>query len=111
MNITHNTKDNKLILRLSGRFDFRARHVFQTAMEEIKKTTPREIILNLTQVSFIDSAALGLMALSYEKLNSANQRLILVASQGYVLKVLELANFQKKMSIVATEEEACGSPG
>ena len=64
----------------------------------------------IPNVPFIDSAALGMLALAHKNLKLANRQLILVASQEYVLRVLELANIHKMMPIVATEHEAGMKP-
>ena len=59
----------------------------------------------IPNVPFVDSAALGMLALAHKNLKLANRQLILVAPQEYVLRVLELANIHKMMPIVATEHE------
>ena len=105
MTITERMMDNKLILTLSGHFDFQARTLFREAIRQAQATNHRDILLNLVQVSFIDSAALGLLALTHQKLQLTHQHLVLVAPQGYVLKTLELADIHKMMPIAATEQE------
>ena len=105
MNITQQTIEDKLILALSGKLDFQSHKSFQTAIAQAQATDHCQIILNLRQVPFIDSAGLGLLAMAYQNLKLANRQLILAAPQDYVLRVLELANIRKMMPIVATEHE------
>ncbi len=64
----------------------------------------------ISNVPFVDSAALGMLALAHETLKLVNRQLILVAPQEYVLRVLELANFHKMMPIGASEHEAGMNP-
>ena len=106
MTITQQMTDNKLTLTLSGRFEFQARKTFQEAICQAEATNHRDILLNLAQVPFIDSAALGLLSLAHQKFQLTQQHLILVAPQEYVLKVLKLAHIDKMMPIGATEQEA-----
>ena len=105
MNITQQTIEDKLILALSGKLDFQSRKSFQTAMAQAQATDHRQIILNLRQVPFIDSAGLGLLAMAYQDLKLANRQLILAAPQDNVVRILDLANIRKMMPIVATEHE------
>ena len=106
MRITQRIMNDKLILTLSGRFDFQARKTWQEAIEQAQATNHRDILLNFSQVSFLDSDALGLLTVAHQKFQLTQQHLILVAPQEYGLKVFNLVNLHKMMPIVATEQEA-----
>lgn len=81
MQVTERVDANKILLTLSGRFDFHARKTFQAAIEQAQSANPRSIILNLAQVPFIDSAGLGLLCLAHENLSKVHIPLALVAPQ------------------------------
>jgi len=106
MIITQQMMNNKLTLTLSGRFEYHDRKPFQEAIRQVQATNHRDIILNFAQVQFIDSGALGLLAVTHQNLKLSQQQLILLAPQENVLKVFNLVNIQKMIPIGATEEEA-----
>jgi len=106
MTITQRMMDNKLILTLSGRFDYQARKPFQEAILQAKAPNLLFIILNFAQVPSIDSSALGLLVLTHKNLQLTHQHLMLVAPQEYVLNLLKAANLHKMIPIGTTEQEA-----
>jgi anti-anti-sigma factor len=98
--ITDRVEADRTILTLSGRFEFQARQPFQTAIENAKRSNPRQIILNFSEVPFINSAGLGLLMVAHTSLQKDNIRLSLeVTEEGYVLQVLTLANIGQKIPI------------
>ena len=110
MTITESSKNGVRVLRLSGRFDFGARHEFQAAVARAKQGKERQVILNLQEVPFMDSAALGMLANMHQQLTATHIHMSLASPQGYVKKILDLANMGKYFSINATEEPAPSMP-
>ena len=106
MTITQQLRDGATVLDLTGRFEFSTRKNFLEAIKKAQEGSPRHIILNLEGVPFLDSAALGLLALSQQNLKTQNIQCSLMNPQEYVKKVLELANFPKFMPMVTSIAEA-----
>lgn len=106
MTITQQLKDGVTVLEISGRFEFSSRKMFMGALQKSQEGSPRHIVLDLAGVPFLDSAALGLLALAQQNLKAQNIQLSLLNPQGYVKKVLELANFPKFIPIVSSIAEA-----
>lgn len=92
MNISTQTKGNTLTLLLAGRMDFQSRKLFQQAIEKAKLARPRQIVLDFSQVPFINSAGLGLIMLTHRSLQEAEISFSLEVPEGYVMEVLTLAN-------------------
>lgn len=111
MHVTQREESGRTILTLSGRFDFKARHVFQTAINQAKSDELRHLILNLINVEFIDSAAIGLLLLTKKDLTRSGISLSLVVPRGYVLQVLQLMKIGALMAICSTEQEAIVGAG
>lgn len=109
MTITESFQNGVKVLRLSGKFDSHARHEFQTAIGKAKQGGACHIILNLQGVTFLDSAALGLLANMHREFTSQGIHISLVNPQDYVKRVLELVKMDKLFSIHATEEQARSS--
>jgi len=104
--VTQETLDDIAILHMSGRFEFSGRKMFTTALKTVQEKPVSHVILNFQHVSFIDSAALGLLALAYQNLKLTNTRLSIANSQEYVKSVLDQANFQKFIPLFSSIEEA-----
>ena len=88
-----------LVLELSGKLNFPARQAYQQALTQAEVASPRHIIFDLTQVSYIDSAGLGLLALSHKKLTGAGIHLSLANTQESVRPILTLTNMDKMLGI------------
>ncbi len=104
MKITQEIDEGRVILHLEGRFDFGARKDFKEAMDlATKEGMP--IVLDLGQVSFVDSSALGLLVISHQNLKNKKIVFSLANPQTYVRQVLDLANVAKMISIYQTLQE------
>ncbi len=96
---TQSVEGQTVTLHLSGRFDFQSRNDFQAAVAHAQSTNPREIILNFTEVPFLDSSALGMLMIVKRDWPDPTCQLSLAASPGYVMDVLNLASMDKYFSI------------
>ncbi|MDA0738833.1 MAG: STAS domain-containing protein [Nitrospirae bacterium] len=110
LTITQETQGSATVLNISGRLEFSGRKVFMDALGKAQNGSLTHLILNLQQVPYIDSAALGLMALAQQNLKLKNARVSIVNAQEYVKKVLDLANFSKIISMFPTVQDAVQSP-
>ena len=84
------------IIALSGRFDFGSRKEFflqcDVALSGVSKGP---VVVNLSNVAYIDSSALGMLLLLRDKVNCAGRNLLLRGAVGNVAGVLRIANFDK----------------
>lgn len=104
MNVTQEKRAESVILHMDGRFDFGSRKTFKDAMDQAcKEGMP--VVLNLGQVSFVDSSALGLLVISHQNLKSKKIPFSLLNPQTYVRQVLDLANVAKIIPIYQTFDE------
>ena len=104
MNITQTKSDGRVLVHMEGRFDFGTRKTFKDAMEQaIKEGMP--VVLDLQQVSFVDSSALGLLVISHQNLKNKKIPFYLVNPQTYVQQLLDLANVAKMIPIYQTLDE------
>jgi len=99
--IQHCPNPEETIIAFSGKLDFTARKPFQGAIQEAHiKGTPH-IILDLTDVTFIDCSALGILVQAKEDFAQAQATLSLMAAPGRVLNVLRLSNLDKMIPIIS----------
>ncbi len=106
MYITERVVGQVVILSLSGKFVFDSRKVFPQALREAKKNSPQKIVLNLEGLTYLDSAGLGLLAISFEQAKLDNIALCLVNPVGAVRQIIDLAQLQRIIPVYETEEQA-----
>lgn len=106
MQVTERIQGDTLIVMVSGRLTFYSRKVFQAIIKNAGSTGARHIIVNLHGVNFMDSTALGFLALAHLNLMTKNVTMSLVGPQQPVQKMLDQANFPQLIPTYATEELA-----
>lgn len=96
MHITVSQHDGKTTVELKGRFDFATHKDFRSACEEILKSDRAAIIsVDLGEVDYLDSSALGMLLLLRSKARATNRNVELTNVRGTVLHILKVANFGK----------------
>lgn len=98
--------EDAVIFELAGRFEFKVVGQFKQALDEMTETTCPHLILNLEEVSYMDSSALSMLHFSHQKLRSMGGRISIVNPQSHIQKILNLANLPSIIPIHSLEEEA-----
>jgi anti-anti-sigma factor len=106
MQITQREFKQAVVLDLKGDLTYDNRGVFKDAVERVKTTHCRHLIINMEQVQFLDSSGLGLMALMSQNLKLSHMRLSVVNPQSYVREIMNLANIAKLVPIYNSEADA-----
>lgn len=109
MQIAHRSYRNADVIDITGPFNFGTRKEFTAAMEKVKQSGGSHVMLNFKHVTFVDSAAIGLLALASHQFKSANRKLSLVGVQGTVQQVLNLAHIEQLIPFFASEDMAIGA--
>ncbi len=85
---------------MSGRFEFAAHREFRDAYTPaLANDQVKDIQLHMSQIDYIDSAALGMLLIIREKSNLARKSISLSSPSAAVKQVLEIANFEKLFTI------------
>lgn len=95
MNVSITSTPQQITLRFQGRFDFEARRDFDAACQKAIADAAPHILLQLAEVDYMDSSALGMLLVLRDKALSTGKRVTLGESRGLVRKILEVANFHK----------------
>ena len=106
MKVTERQDGEFAILDLEGRFDFGARRDFKDAVDRVQNSGSRYIILNLQDIAFVDSSALGLLVVAHQNLKLKEGRIGLVNPQPYVRQILDLANVPRMIPIFPSVDDA-----
>jgi HptB-dependent secretion and biofilm anti anti-sigma factor len=97
----HN-ENNATIIQLHGKFTFESHKDFRLAADQaLARQETRCLILDMREVEYLDSAALGMLLLLKEKAESAAKTIQIKNPQGIAQQVLEVANFHKLFTILA----------
>lgn len=101
MTVRLTCQNDKATLSIQGRFDFNVHGAFRKCTEEaLALPDVRTIEVNLLQVSYLDSSALGMLLLLREKAANADAREVTLAGvRGMVQQVLDVANFSRLFKI------------
>ena len=87
-------------LVLSGRFDFHANKAFRTAYDDLLKREGAECLeIDMRDVEYMDSSALGMLLLLKERAEAADRSVILAHCRKPVREILDVVNFGKLFQI------------
>lgn len=92
--------DRSARIALSGRFDFVVHRDFKDAyLPLIDNVAVREIVIEMSGVDYLDSAALGMLMLLNERAKEAGKPVTLLNASGVALQVMDIANFSKIFNV------------
>jgi anti-sigma B factor antagonist len=100
------TQDNVQVITLSGRFDGSAISPIRHWLEEATSKEPANIVVNLNQVTFLDSSALATLVFGLKRATQFNGALRLCCLQRRVRLLFELTRMDRVFEIYPCEEDA-----
>lgn len=88
-------------IRLPSRFDYAFHRKFGEAYSKaLESSTIQEIVLDFSQVEYIDSSALGMMVLMQKKMVERNKKVKIKAAHGATQEILKMANMNKLFEFI-----------
>jgi len=109
MPITQRPSRNATVIRVEDVFTHRNRKDFSSAVAAFRASGGRHLIVDLHEATYMDSAALGLLALTSQQLSVEERWISLVCPQGTVKQLLEMANIDKMIAVFPTEDAAASA--
>ncbi|MFM7469590.1 MAG: STAS domain-containing protein [Vampirovibrionales bacterium] len=95
------------VLELSdNHIDFRNVDILKKSIQSNVDAKKNHVILNLSQVSFVDSSGLGAILYCKKALEASGGKLILSNLQTYVQNLVKLTHLDKAISIYDTASNA-----
>jgi len=94
------------LIRLEGEVDLATAPAFKADVERLLADGFVNVVVDLTQVTFIDSTALGVLIGSVRRLREKDGRLVLIANGFAVTRPLTLTGLDRVFTIVETREQA-----
>ncbi len=100
MQLSIRSSGNTLHVDMEESFTFADDHIFRTLLREIHTQAPSAVYLDLTEVEFVDSTALGMLLLLRDIATDEGFSLTLQHPRGQVKKMFDLSRFETLFSIV-----------
>lgn len=106
MKIDLDTARGTLMVRISGEIDLAVADRLRSSIDqEWKKGKATKLVLDLSEVQFIDSSGLGVILGRYKLVTASGGRLYILRPRPVVERMLEVSGVKKIISICANEKE------
>lgn len=94
---TREVRDNSQIFRLAGLLDAFSEPTFRKVVDKYVEEGPSSVILDMSQIDFIDSSGIGALVQVAKKVQQANGKLQLIANSRVMqtIKMVRLEQFFK----------------
>jgi len=101
------TKENgcNLFAYFEGEININSINEFGKDMDKLESEANMNIVLNLSQVSYINSLGLGTIIDVYKKLKAKGRNLKIVCDSAMVREILGVVKFDKLIPIYYNDEE------
>jgi anti-sigma B factor antagonist len=83
---------SRVFLRLKGELDISTAPLLQSTLADVVREPPEEIVLNLADLSYVDSTGLSLFITATKRAHAAGTKLALQDPQESTQRLLEITN-------------------
>lgn len=94
------------LIALAGEFDLHTGPEFERRVLEALGRGASEIVVDLSEVSFIDSTTIGVLMRTRKRLTPLRGRLLLVCTDRNILRLFEITALDRMFEIYDTKVEA-----
>jgi stage II sporulation protein AA (anti-sigma F factor antagonist) len=107
MKLTTDMQSGIFIVRIAGELDLSSVSEFrQTVDKVLNNQRSKYLLMNLEQLTFIDSSGLGAILGRYKKVNLLGGKILVTNVQPQITRIFELSGLLKILAIYPTEAEA-----
>ena len=103
---TEKLRDDAYVISLSGEVDLYTAPEFKQQLLEVVGQGGKDVVVDLTETTFIDSTTLGVLVGGVKRLRPNGGQLSLVCSDRNITKIFEITGLDKVFSIYPTRTEA-----
>jgi anti-anti-sigma factor len=93
------------IFQPSGSLDATQSQAFRQEITEILEDGTKVVLVDLKNVTFMDSSGLGALVLAFKTLRAANSKLVLCSINEQIRILFELTGMDKVFEIFANQDE------
>ena len=95
-----------VVIRLAGELDLYNAEAVRAALAEAASSSPARVVVDLSDVDFVDSTALGVLIEARAKVGV--ERLVLAAPQFETRRTLQVSGLDRHIAVHDTVEAALG---
>ncbi|SDJ66346.1 anti-sigma F factor antagonist [Sediminibacillus albus] len=107
LNVQFTTKENVLLVRLSGELDHHASEQLKKEWQlAIKEHGVKHVILNLEDLSFMDSSGLGVFLGRYKEIMQLGGEMVVCSISPAVKRLFDMSGLFKIIRLEESEEYA-----
>lgn len=106
LSVSARSVDGCAVVAVTGDVDISTSPALRTALAEATSSGARAVVVDLTDVAFIDSTALGVLVGAYTALRAVDGRLAIANDHEAVLKVLRITALHDVLGARPTVAEA-----
>jgi len=106
---TEKISDDTSVIALSGEVDLYTAPEFKERMVELIESGKKQIVVDLSKATFIDSTTLGVLVGGVKRLRPDGGRLSLVCNDRNITKIFEITGLDKVFPIYGSRDEALQS--
>jgi anti-sigma B factor antagonist len=100
--------DRATVVSVSGELDIVSSAELEEALEGLEGSEARSIILDLTDVEFMDSAGLAVVVRAHQRAENAGTPFTLVTGSPQVRRLLSVTGMDARITVAETSEELLG---
>lgn len=94
------------VLKVRGEIDVASAPDFHASISDIIGRGPEVVIVDMSEVSFIDSTGLGVLVSAEKETREAGKDLRLVVTQPQIMKLLELTGLDEVFTVLSSTNDA-----
>jgi anti-sigma B factor antagonist len=102
----HKASEGNAVVAVGGEIDVYTSPSLQERLVDVLKDGSSSIVLDLSDVTFLDSTGLGVLITALKRCRSAGGDLELVTAQPNVLKVLEITGLNEVFQVRGSVEDS-----
>ena len=98
--------DSACVIELAGEFDLYTGPQFERVVLEAMGRGATEVVVDLSDVTFIDSTTIGILMRTRKRLTALRGRLVLVCRDENILRLLNITTLDRLFEVLRSREEA-----
>ena len=108
---TEQLADDRYVIALAGEVDLYTAPEFKQQLLEVISQGGRNVIVDFSDTTFIDSTTLGVLVGGVKRLRSNDGQLALVCNDRNITKIFEITGLDRVFTIYGSRDEALSSLG
>ncbi|HHW49418.1 MAG TPA: anti-sigma F factor antagonist [Clostridiaceae bacterium] len=110
MQIKFSNRGTTLIASIIGELDHHsAEYIRQKIDNEMIKSTNKNVIFDLSKLSFMDSSGIGVIMGRYKNIQRLNGKMAIVNTNAQIDRILEMASIKKIIPVYEKLDTAIGA--